>query len=676
LKKVKTNIWIYPFFVRPSYGINKYYKNTFNMTKLFTVVLVGFSMSGNLIAQSTTTNAQANGEKITMSTLSKFPSFIELAEGSNVPQTLFQDWIKSKLDMKKEDNLALYKTEAPDELGYTLYRYQQTYKGVPVLDGMYYSHVQNGNIKSANGEFFGDLNMSIAPTLTEDQALKAALQHIGASVYKWENKADEENMRQATENPSFSYYPKGSLAIAPLKGDHLSGIYKLCYMFDIYAEEPLKKVDIYIDAHTGEVVNEIDRIDYTDAVGTAVTRYSGTQSFTTDQVSTTSFRLRETGRGNGIQTYNCKKSTQSNTDFTDADNNWNNVNAAHDEVAADAHWGAEKVYDYYKNVHKRNSIDGNGFKLLSYVHYNSNYNNAFWDGSRMTYGDGDGTQFNPLTALDVCGHEITHGLVSNTSHFGSGEAGALNEGFADIFGTCIEFYSKPALANWLIGTDISPTATEIRSLQDPNAHKQPDTYKGTYWDPNGEVHKNDGVVNFWFYLLTKGGSGTNDIKNAYNITGITMAESEKIAFRGLTVYMTSSTGYSNARTSTIKAAEDLYGVCSPEAIATTNAWYAVGVGAKSPCANVGIESNFFDNSFEIYPNPSTSLITINKTAVDEKTMSVEVSNMVGEKLYSATIENKQGMFNKTIDVSTLSPGVYFVSLKNGNAVITRKLIKQ
>jgi PKD repeat protein len=118
-------------------------------------------------------------------------------------------------------------------------------------------------------------------------------------------------------------------------------------------------------------------------------------------------------------------------------------------------------------------------------------------------------------------------------------------------------------------------------MSNPNAFQQPDTYKGTYWDTQGEPHTNDGPFIYWYYLLCQGGSGTNDIGNAFNVAGITMDKAKFIAFRGNTVYFTQSTTYADARTYMLEAATDLYGSCSQELASTTNAWYAVGVGAAA-----------------------------------------------------------------------------------------------
>jgi len=240
-------------------------------------------------------------------------------------------------------------------------------------------------------------------------------------------------------------------------------------------------------------------------------------------------------------------------DFTDADNNWNNVNANKDQYATDGHWGTEKTYDYYFTKFNRNSVDNAGFALNSYVHTNlvafgyGNNINAFWDGSRMTYGDGGtsgSTTYTPLTALDVCGHEITHGVTERTSNLVySKESGAMNEGFSDIFGTAIEFYAKGTGGNWMIGENIGAA---FRNMANPNQFSQPDTYGGTFWvnttsctptnnnDQCG-VHTNSGVLNFWFYLLSQGGSGTNDIGSAYTVTGIWNLIRQLLLHTGLTL---------------------------------------------------------------------------------------------------------------------------------------------
>ena len=374
----------------------------------------------------------------------------------------------------------------------------------------------------------------------------------------------------------------------------------LVYGLDVYADEPLSRQFIYIDAHTNHVVAAENRIHTADSNGIAVTAYSGNRVIVADYFSS-QFRLRETGRGNGIQTFNLNNTSNygAAVDFIDADNYWNNT-VNQDHFSGDAHWGAEMTYDYFWQIHNRNSIDGNGFILKSYMHYNTNYNNAFWDGQRMTYGDGDGTTFTPLTAIDITAHEIAHGLTSNTSNLVySNESGALNESFSDIFGVSVEAFANNNVLNWIIGEDATPNGNGIRSMSNPSAFADPDTYLGTNYytgtQDNGGVHTNSGVQNFWFYLLTVGGTGTNDINNAYNVSGLGIVDAARIAFRNNTFYLTPNSDYQDARFYAVQSAIDLFGACSPEVMSTTNAWYAVGVGpAFSYTVNADFSTAFQD----------------------------------------------------------------------------------
>ncbi len=174
----------------------------------------------------------------------------------------------------------------------------------------------------------------------------------------------------------------------------------------------------------------------------------------------------------------------------------------------------------------------------------------------------------------------------------------MNEAFSDIWGASIEHYAKgngsdtnPAAKIWLIGDEIDRRSgsAALRSMSNPNSQGQPDTYGGSYWinpqcgtptqgnDYCG-VHTNSGVLNFWFYLTVKGGSGTNDIGNPYNVSGIGMNKAQAVAYRTLT-YLSANSTFANARTAAIQAAKDLYGNCSFEEQTVTDAWYAVGVGA-------------------------------------------------------------------------------------------------
>jgi len=481
-----------------------------------------------------------------------------------------------------------------DELGVEHITYQQRINNVPVEFAFYRLHVKNGFILSGNGQWYSQFSDASTPSISSFQAIQAATQSIQASAYKWEIPEEEARLKWELNQQGATYYPQPELVYAPANPNFNSSDFKLAYKLDVYAVQPLSRQDVFVDAQTGQVLWKTNKIHTADSNGTANTVYSGTRPIVSDY-NNGSYRLRESGRGNGIQTFDLNNGTNygSAVDFTDSDNLWNNINANLDQYAGDAHWGAEMTYDYFMLIHNRNSIDGNGFMLRSYIHYSNNYNNAFWDGQRMTYGDGDGNVFTPLTALDICAHEVSHGLTTNTAGLiYQNESGALNESFSDIFGMAVTAYANNVL-EWTIGEDATPNGNGIRSMSNPNAYNDPDTYGGTFYyngtQDNGGVHTNSGVQNYWFYLLTVGGTGTNDLGNAFSVNGLGVVDASKIAFRNLTVYLGPNSDHQDARFYAIQSAIDLFGPCTPEVIATTNAWHAVGVG---PVFNSSVIAGF------------------------------------------------------------------------------------
>ncbi len=523
-----------------------------------------------------------------------------------------QNILRSQLHMNDADKLVLAK-KIKDHLGFTHDKYQQYHNGIKVEFGTYTVHSKNGKIQTMNGDYFPTEGINIAPTLSEDQALAAALSHINADSYMWESAFNEQFAIDNEEKGT--YLPEGELVIVKqflVKGQRPD----LAYKFNIYAESPLSRDDIYVNAHTGAIVfkNAIIKHCFHDDAehnhnhtslvaefgttlpilvsGTAATRYSGSKSIETS-TTTGGYRLRDNTRGGGINTYDMNTGTNygSAQDFVDNDNNWTAGewnNSAKDNAALDAHWGSEMTYDYFIQQHNRNSYNGNGAAINSYVHYSSNYDNAFWDGSRMTYGDGN--TFDALTSLDVAAHEIGHGVCSSTANLVySYESGALNEAFSDIWAACVEDVMAPGEKQpYLIGEDIGPGGSPLRNMINPNAEGQPDTYLGDQWytgsGDNGGVHYNSGVLNHCFYILAVGESGTNDNGDSYAVPGIGIIKAGKIFYRAEAVYLSANSQYADARTACIQSAADLYGASSDEVCSTTNAFHATGVGAASSCA--------------------------------------------------------------------------------------------
>lgn len=512
---------------------------------------------------------------------SDLPSFIRFKSESQPESDEIIPWLSKNFELDPSISFKL-KDSNSDGLGFEHFRFQQMYDGFPIEDAIWIVHVKNNKVISMNGMIYRNLSSTSSFNVSESSALQSALDFVGADSYKWQVESEESHLKIESGDPSATYYPYAEKVYISSNATFQNNTYRAAYKFNIYAHSELYRAYIYVDASTGEIISEHELIHNINTPGTAITAYSGTQPIISDSFGG-SFRLRETTRGNGVNTYDMNEGTSygAAVDFTDADNSWNNVNAQLDQYATDAHWGAEMTYDYFFYQHGRNSIDDNGFALNSYVHYDVQYANAFWDGSRMTYGDGDGAGWDPLTSVDIAGHEITHGLTTFTADLNySAESGALNESFSDIFGTSIENYARPSNWNWLIGEDIG---SALRSMSNPNAYGDPDTYFGTNWaslsgGDNGGVHTNSGVQNYWYYLMVAGGSGTNDQAEAYNVTGLGFTDASEIAFRNLTVYLTPTSDFADARFFAIQSAIDLFGGCTPQVETTTNAWYAVGVG--------------------------------------------------------------------------------------------------
>ena len=250
------------------------------------------------------------------------------------------------------------------------------------------------------------------------------------------------------------------------------------------------------------------------------------------------------------------------------------VNEAYDYSGA--------TYDFYKKIFDRNSLDDRGMTLISSVHLGRNYNNAFWNGEQMAYGDGDGVIFVRFTrSLDVVGHELTHGVVSHTSNLEyRNESGALNEHFADVFGSLVKQWKRKqtaAKADWLIGPDIMGPGTTAKSLRtfkegrayenDPNLGTDPqpkhlkDKYMGSA--DSGGVHINSGIPNHAFFLV------------ATALGGSAWVKAGKIWYRTL-LALNRTSNFAQMVEMTTQSAATLYGPGSTEEKAVTKAWKAVG----------------------------------------------------------------------------------------------------
>jgi zinc metalloprotease ZmpA len=353
----------------------------------------------------------------------------------------------------------------------------------------------------------------------------------------------------------------------------------------------------YVDARSGAVLDREQQIETVDGSGQSL--YGGTVPLQL-ALSGSTYQLKDPTRGNTYTTdlnnasdsYLCQifgSGCKTGTLFTSPDNQFGNgATSSRESAAVDAQYGTNMTWDFYSSTYGRNGIFGNGTGSYNRVHYGNGYVNAFWDGTKMTYGDGDGTDFGPLTSLDVAGHEMSHGVTENTAGLDySGESGGLNESTSDIFGTMVEFYAANSEdpGDYLIGEEF-----DLKNHAGFRRMDQPSRDGASYdcWSTlvgQDDVHYSSGVGNHFFYLLAEG-SGAKTLNgvaydsptcNGATVSGIGRDAAAKIWYRALTVYMTSSTDYHGARTATLSAAKDLYGGASTQYDAVAAAWSAVGV---------------------------------------------------------------------------------------------------
>ena len=465
-------------------------------------------------------------------------------------------------------------------------RFDRTYRGLPVIGGDTVVHSKGGQFKSASQTQRAALNVGTRAHINAEDAIVAAGGEFGSD---------------------FVGSPKTSLAIYARGAGAPSLAYQVNFQGSDRAGGPIDMTYI-VNAQSGNVLDRWSNIETgkptgggttcsgtTSAAGIGQTIYSGDVAISTQNCGT-SFQMTDLTRGGGYTTNMANGTRGNGTIFTDADNNWgNNLNSDVASAAADAHFGIAATWDYFKNVHGRNGIANNGVGALSKVHYNRNYVNAFWSDSCfcMTFGDGDGVTYGPLVDLDVAGHEMSHGVTSRTANLTySGESGGLNEATSDIFGSMVEFAVNNALdtPDYLIGEEIyisNPTNSKaLRYMYNPQLEGAGRSVNCWYSGIGSiDVHFSSGPANHFFYLLAEGSgaktySGVNHTSptcNGSSLTGIGRSAAEKIWYRALTVYMTSSTNYAGARAATITAANDLFGAGSTESNAVAATWSAVSV---------------------------------------------------------------------------------------------------
>jgi thermolysin len=524
--------------------------------------------------------------------------FMSIANKAGASKTIFDKGTQDELETAKQISLGILRDTAAqravgnaddfqvqkveiDELRMAHTRVRQTVQGIPVWEGEAIVHLKaDGSLSTVTDSLKESIAVNTQPNFGGKEAIQYATRMFKGG----------DNLIAQSEADLWIFRADDR--------DHLVWRVRIDNSNDQF--KPSMPV-VFIDAQTGDKVYGYDNLQ----TGTGPSRYSGTVTINTS-VSGTTYYMEDLTRKQGTFNMNNTGNTSTGTGgtqsrYTDTDDVWNTTAQ---QAGVDAHYGAAKTFDYYQNVHGRNGIDGNSGPgtttaaansaislLVSRVHFGASYNNAFWNGSNMTYGDGDGSQFTPLTTIDICGHEMTHGVTERTAALTyASESGALNESWSDIMGSMVELYADGGVVSadtWKIGEDAYTPGTSgdaLRSMSNPNSVGDPDhysvrVYQGACTPSNANdqcgVHTNSSISNHAYYLIAAG--GTNRV-SGIAVTGIGTSAAERIFYRALTVYMTASTNFAGARTATLSAATDLYGTGSTQYNGVAQGWCAVGVG--------------------------------------------------------------------------------------------------
>ena len=423
------------------------------------------------------------------------------------------------------DGLVLLETEV-DAQGLSHVRYQQVEGRHDVVGGELILHLYpNGTLFRVTDDLVRHLDVDLDPTHAATDAVRVALDVQPVGMVQ---EADAE----------------AQLVVARIDGqDHLAWRVALR---QVDAQGALSMPVVFVDAHTLKTPWSFENLK--------TASLSDSDKVTYDARNRTSYNRARVG------------------DSSDSE-----LNTTHTAIGQSLSFLATEM--------GRDSFDGSGAVVRSYGHYGRNYVNAFWDGSRLTFGDGDGSNSDYLGVLDVAAHELGHAVTDYEANLiYSYESGALNEAASDIFAAAVEAHVDSGVTadTWDIGEDCWLAAPALRYMDSPSDDgASRDHYSARYTgsSDNGGVHWNSGIANHWFYLLSQGGQHHNPAyRSGYSVGGIGIADAHAIWYGALSNYMTSSTDFSGARTATESACTGLghgAAVCDEVSMA----WFEVGVGS-------------------------------------------------------------------------------------------------
>lgn len=455
-------------------------------------------------------------------------------------------------------------------------RYWQSYNGVPIENASYVLFTVDGYVRDGRGELVNGLSLSTTPAITHDVAFQAALAHVPADQYAWQEKP-------------FPPAPLGELTIySPDLGT--TKPFRLVWTFDIGTIKPkLDERRVHVDAQTGGVIDAPSRLRHADAPAQGVTQAGASVSFGTT-LSAGDYVL-QTTTSSMIHTYDGVSETGTR-EFRDLDNVWTEPE---NRRGVSVHWASIQTWNWLYSHGWHGPDDSGPFTegLKTTQIFNQPWcggSSFFHPGRRLIYlchlvGPGM-----PDLDIESIAHEVGH-LVQFyrlRDHKGRPvgfsdavpEARALGEHLADVMGTSVQYAATNVASDWVL---FDRSSGGPRSMTNPNSEEAPDTYLGTYWATAfpDKPHALAGVGNRWFVLLSAGGIGATDHGTKYNVTGLGRDTAETIVMVALR-WLTASSGYKDYFDATRRAASYLFGAASAEAATVTAAWRAVGISDPVP----------------------------------------------------------------------------------------------
>lgn len=612
-----------------------------------------------------------------------------------IPGQCFQQYRTISGDM--DNNAVLDKSWIDASIGMKHYRFQQTYKGVPVEAAYAIEHFSTSDrLIITNAKFAVELDMSVTPQYSEATAKQELLNSFPSSWTVAWNDTTWENEMKTEMGPTATWEPSGELMLAVDSYKDLgfyinASRYRLAYKFDVMVVSPERVYSSYfVDANTGEVFKE-QSLDYHD--GDAVVEYAVGGALR-------SIDTRERGWPNNdwvLENDNDEKKIHTKyfsgaawtlrSEIDKDDEPWLTTH----QHATNAHWFARQSWLYFKNIHSLDGMDGSDGRIRIHADEPTSQHDSYYHktpfANNMTFSDYSGRSTGEHH--DVVSHEYTHGVIKHSSDLANEwEPGALGESFCDIFGILAERLTYLGTVegpggNWHMGHwDIW-----MRDLSDPKSageHRdvscnvfpgQPDTYLGEFWNEStcdfGNIHAKSGVQNLWFYLLSRGGAGVNDNSDSYDMAGIGETKASRITYHNMTDYMMPGSQFSDAREGAIACAIMFYGDCSYEHVQTAYAWYAVGVGEPADCdwtVNLDEEAELGDLS--IYPNPIEHSFMIDWDTHEQ--FDIVVYDMNGKQLLTLS-----GVTNSNqIVIPEIAKGVYILEVKHEDDILRKRIVKK